>query len=132
MGQKLFNHDLLLKAIDDRRKSLDLDWCQVAKQSGVSRPVLSRIKRGQPFSIETASKLARWSGASLDACLPPPTVKGRDLPPTLVEIGTLLRNDPRLDFHQSAVVYDLVKISYRCFTHYQSQPANAKLSLEDS
>jgi hypothetical protein len=60
-----FNRAAFAAAVNMARQIRCLTWSQVAEQSGVSLPTLSRLNRGFVLSADTMARLVVW--AELDA-----------------------------------------------------------------
>ena len=97
-------------ALDRTRQSRNLNWKQVAAQSGVSASTLTRMAKGKRPDVDGMAALASWSGLSTDKF-----VRSEDryaAPEPLAMISTFLRADKNLSPTAAAALDELVKATY--------------------
>ncbi len=105
----VFDGEGFYQAVDAERLSRDLNWKQVAGQSGVSASTLTRIAQGKKPDVDSLSALISWSGLDSGAFI-------RSAKP--VDAGNfskslaLLRSDPHLTSESAAMLEDMLKAAY--------------------
>lgn len=112
----------LQEAILQRKNNGNLTWKQVADESGVSAPTLTRIMKGevQP-DTETVGKLARWLRLPVDRFYQTPGVRTRiiELPehatstPDIVEFH--LRADKNLSPKTAEALAEMFRLIYEAY-----------------
>jgi transcriptional regulator with XRE-family HTH domain len=97
-------------AIDSVRQARNLNWKQVAEQSGVSASTLTRMAQGKRPDVDGLAALAAWSGVEVDAYVRSSQEKPK--PEPLAQISTYLRSDKNLSPEAATALDELVKATY--------------------
>ena len=97
-------------AIDSVRQARELNWKQVANQSGVSASTLTRMAQGKRPDVDGLAALAAWSGLDVDAYVR--SSQQRPQPEPLALISTYLRSDKNLSPEAATALDELVKATY--------------------
>lgn len=66
MSRSEFRLEPFYQALDRERIARNLNWKQVAEQSGVSASTFSRMAQGKRPDVDSLSSLLTWSGLSAD------------------------------------------------------------------
>jgi transcriptional regulator with XRE-family HTH domain len=114
-GGPAYNTEELVDRLRAKRRSQELSLRDVADQTGVSVPTISRVLRGHVPERENLLRLARWVGLRID----PVTarhernrrVHGPDVD-TLQAVELHLRADRNLSGDDADALADLFKIAY--------------------
>jgi transcriptional regulator with XRE-family HTH domain len=114
-GQGLFDPEELGRQVAAKRRSQNLTLRQVAEQTGVSVPTLSRVERGDHLpDRQNLLRLANWVGMRLN-----PTAQQRRNravhrhdADTVEAVELHLRADRNLDGDDAAALTELFKIAY--------------------
>jgi len=104
-----FDAQAFYRAMDAERLSRDLNWKQVAKQSGVSASTLTRLAQGRKPDVDSMSALVSWSG--LDSCIFIKSEKPAEAS-TFSKSLALLRSDPNLQPEGAAMLEEMIKAAY--------------------
>lgn len=114
-----FDHAAFYAALDAQRSARRLCWKDVAEQSGVSQPVLTRIGQGNVPIIDNIAKLCVWMGMDIYTFLHLPTP---DVPlDTLTRIAQTLYADPRLDVEAAQAIDATVRLMYEQIVRLSSR-----------
>ena len=97
-------------ALDATRRSRNLNWKQVATQSGVSASTLTRMAQGRRPDVDGLAALASWSGLKADSFVRSDAEQGE--PEPLAMISTYLKSDPHLTPEAADALDQLVKATY--------------------
>ena len=97
-------------ALDATRRSRNLNWKQVAAQSGVSASTLTRMAQGRRPDVDGLAALASWSGLKADDFVRSDAEQGE--PEPLAMISTYLKSDPHLTPEAADALDQLVKATY--------------------
>ena len=97
-------------ALDATRQSRNLNWKQVAAQSGVSASTLTRMAQGRRPDVDGLAALASWSGLKADDFVRSDSDQGE--PEPLAMISTYLKSDPHLTPEAADALDQLVKATY--------------------
>ena len=97
-------------ALDATRRSRNLNWKQVAAQSGVSASTLTRMAQGRRPDVDGLAALASWSGLKADDFVRSDAHQGE--PEPLAMISTYLKSDPHLTPEAADALDQLVKATY--------------------
>lgn len=97
-------------ALDATRRSRNLNWKQVAAQSGVSASTLTRMAQGRRPDVDGLAALASWSGLKADDFVRSDADQGE--PEPLAMISTYLKSDPHLTPEAANALDQLVKATY--------------------
>ena len=97
-------------ALDATRRSRNLNWKQVAAQSGVSASTLTRMAQGRRPDVDGLAALSSWSGLKADDFVRSDAEQGE--PEPLAMISTYLKSDPHLTPESADALDQLVKATY--------------------
>ena len=97
-------------ALDATRRSRNLNWKQVAAQSGISASTLTRMAQGRRPDVDGLATLASWSGVKADDFVRSEAEQGEAEP--LAMISTYLKSDPHLTPEAADALDQLVKLTY--------------------
>ena len=98
------------QALDAARRAKNLNWKQVAAESGVSASTLTRMAQGRRPDVDGLAALASWSGLRADDYVRSDTE--RPEPEPLAMISTYLRSDKNLTAEAAAALDEVVKATY--------------------
>lgn len=98
------------EALDAARRAKNLNWKQVAAESGVSASTLTRMAQGRRPDVDGLAALASWSGLRADDYVRSDTE--RPEPEPLAMISTYLRSDKNLTAEAAAALDEVVKATY--------------------
>ena len=105
-----FDNQGFYDALDATRRSRNLNWKQVAAQSGVSASTLTRMAQGRRPDVDGLAALASWSGLKADDFVRSDADQGE--PEPLAMISTYLKSDPHLTPEAADALDQLVKATY--------------------
>ncbi len=97
-------------ALDATRRSRNLNWKQVAAQSGVGASTLTRMAQGRRPDVDGLAALASWSGLKADDFVR--SESRQNEPEPLAMISTYLKSDPHLTPEAADALDQLVKATY--------------------
>ena len=97
-------------ALDRTRQARNLNWKQVAAQSGVSASTLTRMANGKRPDVDGLAALASWAKLSTDDFVRSKTYQGS--PEPLAMISTYLMSDKNLSAESAAALDEVVKATY--------------------
>ena len=112
MGGKYgwFDNNGFYNALDRTRQARNLNWKQVAAQSGISASTLTRMAQGKRPDVDGMAALASWSGLNTDDFVR--SEARHTAPEPLAMISTYLRADKNLSPTAAAALDELVKATY--------------------
>jgi transcriptional regulator with XRE-family HTH domain len=106
-----FDSDGFYSALDAVRRARELNWKQVAAESGVSASTLTRMAQGARPDVDGLAALAAWSGLDADDYIR--SAEGeRPAPEPLAMISTYLRSDRNLTPEAATALDELIKATY--------------------
>jgi transcriptional regulator with XRE-family HTH domain len=105
-----FDAQMFYEALDAVRQARDLNWKQVAAESGVSASTLTRMAQGKRPDVDGLAALVAWAGLDADAYLR--SDEARPEPEPLAQISTYLRSDKNLSPEAATALDELVKATY--------------------
>ena len=105
-----FDSNALYEALDATRQARNLNWKQVAAQSGVSASTLTRMAQGKRPDVDGLAALASWSGLRTDDFVR--SKAQQSAPEPLAMISTYLRSDKNLTPEAAAALDAVVKATY--------------------
>jgi transcriptional regulator with XRE-family HTH domain len=110
MKRGWFDTEAFYGALDAARQARDLNWKQVAGQSGVSASTLTRMAQGKRPDVDGLAALAAWSGLDTDDF-----VRAEDRPAAepLAQISTYLRSDKNLSPESADALDNLIRVAYQ-------------------
>ncbi len=105
-----FDSNAFYEALDSTRQARNLNWKQVAAQSGVSASTLTRMAQGKRPDVDGLAALVSWSGLRSDDFV---RSRGQETgPEPLAMISTYLRSDRNLTPEAAAALDQVVKATY--------------------
>lgn len=111
----------LYAALDAERQARGLSWRSLARETGVSPSLLSRIGDGMRPDADGFVTLVRWLNIPAEAFIIGAGDRPRqDRPDLMTELAVLLRARPELDDPTIDCIEDLVRATIR---HAQAQGA---------
>lgn len=105
-----FDNEGFYNALDGARQARDLNWKQVAEESGVSASSLTRMAQGKRPDVDGLAALVAWSGLQADDYVR--SEVERPGPEPLAMISTYLRSDKNLSTEAATAIDELVKATY--------------------
>lgn len=105
-----FDSGALYQALDATRQARNLNWKQVAAQSGVSASTLTRMAQGRRPDVDGLAALTSWSGLQADDFVRSESKRSEAEP--LARISTYLRCDKNLTAEAAAALDAVVKATY--------------------
>ena len=112
MSKTEFRGQAFYSALDSARQARDLNWKEVAAQSGVSASTLSRMAQGKRPDVDSLAALVRWSGLSADRFVGDEPSRQGELE-SLSHITTLLHSDPNLSADGRDTMIDMITAAYK-------------------
>ena len=105
-----FDNQGFYTALDRTRQAKNLNWKEVAAQSGVSASTLTRMAQGKRPDVDGLAALAAWAKLSTDDYVRSRAQEGT--PEPLAMISTYLRSDKNLTAEAAAALDEVVKATY--------------------
>jgi transcriptional regulator with XRE-family HTH domain len=105
----VFDGQGFYQAIDAERSSRNLNWKQVAEQSGVSASTLTRLAQDKKPDVDSLAALIAWSGLDSDDFI---RSTSRTDAGNFSKSIALLRSDPNLSQDSAAMLEDMLKAAY--------------------
>jgi transcriptional regulator with XRE-family HTH domain len=105
-----FDADAFHAALDAVRRAKELNWKEVAAQSGVSASTLTRMAQGKRPDVDGLAALVTWSGLDADDYVR--SDEDRPQAEPLAMISTYLRSDRNLSPESARALDELVKATY--------------------
>ena len=106
-----FDSDAFHSALDAVRRARDLNWKEVAAQSGVSASTLTRMAQGKRPDVDGLAALVAWSGLDAGDYVRSDEAERPEAEP-LAMISTYLRSDRNLSPEAARALDELVKATY--------------------
>jgi transcriptional regulator with XRE-family HTH domain len=106
-----FDSDGFYFALDAVRQARELNWKQVAAQSGVSASTLTRMAQGKRPDVDGLAALGAWSGLKTDDYVRSEE-EDRPAGEPLAMISTYLRSDRNLTPEAATALDELIKATY--------------------
>lgn len=106
-----FDSDGFYAALDSVRRARELNWKQVAAQSGVSASTLTRMAQGKRPDVDGLAALVAWSGLDADDYVRSDEAE-RPAAEPLAMISTYLRSDRNLTPEAATALDELIKVTY--------------------
>ena len=112
MDRKLgwFDTKGFYEALDATRQAKNLNWKQVAGDSGVSASTLTRMAQGKRPDVDGLAALVSWSGLKTDDFIR--SEAKQEEPEPLAMISTYLRADKNLSPAAAAALDEVVRATY--------------------
>lgn len=105
-----FDASAFYEALDAVRVSRQINWKQIAAESGVSASTLTRMAQGKRPDVDGLAALSAWSGLATDDYVR--TQGTRPNPEPIAMISTYLRSDKNLTPEAAGALDELLKASY--------------------
>ena len=105
-----FDNEGFYTALNRTRQARNLNWKEVAAQSGVSASTLTRMAQGKRPDVDGLAALASWAKLSTDDYVRSRSEEGT--PEPLAMISTYLRSDKNLTAEAAAALDEVVKATY--------------------
>jgi len=99
-------------ALDVTRKARDLNWKQVAGESGVSASTLTRMAQGKRPDVDGLAALCAWSGLDADNFVRSTREHPAEAEP-LAMVSTYLRSDPNLTPEAADALDEVIRVTYK-------------------
>jgi transcriptional regulator with XRE-family HTH domain len=100
-------------AIDSQRKAREMNWKEVAADSGVHASTLTRMAQGKRPDVDGLAALLKWSGLKADDFIPKGKKTRRAEP--LAQITAYLRADRNLSPASAAALEQIIQVAYERF-----------------
>ena len=107
-ARKSFDVIAFHAALDSQRVAKNLNWQNVAEQSGVPASTLCRMGQAQGPSTDNLALLLAWSGLGVASFIP-----NSSTPEPLAIITGALRADPNLSPENAQVLEEIIKVAYQ-------------------
>lgn len=121
MRKGWFDLEAFHGALDAVRQARDLNWKQVASETGVSASTLTRMAQGKRPDVDGLAALSSWSALDADDFIRSEGgKKGR--PETLGMISSYLRSDRNLTPQAAAALEEVIKVTYSQLRSRSDQP----------
>ena len=120
MPRTEFRGEAFFAALDSARTARQLNWKQVAEQSGVSASTLTRMAQGKRPDVDSLAALVQWSGLSADPFVAPGA--GATNAEPLSQITSLLYSDNSLSEDSRETMIEMIGAAYaRSRRSYQQE-----------
>jgi transcriptional regulator with XRE-family HTH domain len=106
-----FDSNAFYSALNGVRQARELNWKQVAAQSGVSASTLTRMAQGARPDVDGLAALVAWSGLDADDYVRSEEGERPEAEP-LAMISTYLRSDRNLSPEAATALDELIKATY--------------------
>jgi len=110
---KEFDCDAFYEAINTTREVRNLNWKQVAGETGVGASTLTRMSQGKRPDADSLAFLAAWSGLN-PASFVTGNIKPSN-PEPLVMLASSLKSDPSLLENGAEALEEIFKTAYKQF-----------------
>ena len=105
-----FDSSGFYEALNATRRARNLNWKQVAAESGVSASTLTRMAQGKRPDVDGLAALTSWSGLKSDEFVRSGTRQTE--PETLAVISSYLRSDKDLSPTAAAALDQIIEAAY--------------------
>jgi len=114
MAEKLgtFDAQAFYEALDATRQAKELNWKDIASESGVSASTLTRMAQGKRPDVDSLAALVVWSGLKSEEYLVS-TTKRRSSAEPLAAISTYLRADKNLSPASVDALTQIINAAYK-------------------
>jgi transcriptional regulator with XRE-family HTH domain len=106
-----FDVAALHSALDSERLARNLNWKDIAAESGVSASTLTRLSQGKRPDVDSLAALTRWLGLPADQFMGT-RVRAFGAASPLTQISTIIREDPNLNTDAAAALEEMIKATY--------------------
>lgn len=107
-----FSAEAFYAALDSVRQTRNLNWKDVAKQSGVGASTLTRMAQGKRPDADGLTALLAWSNLDIENYMSPSDRTYVKESAPLAMISTLLRSDKNLNDEASTALDQIIKVTY--------------------
>lgn len=118
MSKVEFQLEPFFQALDRERLARDLNWKQVAEQSGVSASTLSRMSQGKRPDVDSLSLLLNWSGLGADNFIGGNRKLSSSRAEPLHQITSVLHSDRNLSDDGRETMIDMITAAYMRLTKH--------------
>jgi len=108
--QTRFDTEAFFSALNSVRAKRELNWREVALQSGVAPSTLSRLSQGRNPDVNGLASLLVWSGLKAEMFVEGHSKATVD---PLFQITSLIRKDRALGKNSAKIMEDLVTSAYK-------------------
>ena len=105
-----FDHRGFFRALDAVRLTRDLNWKQVAEQTGIAASTLTRLAQGRRPDVNSLAVLTRWAGLDADRYVRPEPPDRERLP--IETLVTHLSADPQLSDSAARALQAIILTAY--------------------
>jgi transcriptional regulator with XRE-family HTH domain len=109
MSKSEFKGDAFFAALESTRSARQMNWKQVAQESGVSASTLTRMAQGKRPDVDSLAALVQWSGLSVDPFV---GIEGKASSEPLSQITSLLYSDATLSDESRETMVDMLAAAY--------------------
>src|SRR6266511_5473236 len=124
-----FDASAFYEALDAVRQARELNWKQIAAQSGVSASTLTRMAQGKRPDVNGLAALIAWSGLDADDYVRSST-EGLPEPEPLAMISTYLRSDRNLTPEAATALDELIKATYERLRTKDSRQGDTAMGVQ--
>jgi transcriptional regulator with XRE-family HTH domain len=110
VDDKGFDGDAFYRALEVTVNARNMNWKQVAAETGVGASTLARMAQGRKPDAASLAALSAWAGINPSDFVNS-SFKARH-PEALAQISMLLRSDPNLDNRAAETVEAIVHAAY--------------------
>src|SRR5947209_16824710 len=107
---KGFDGDAFYRALEATVVARSKSWKQVAAETGISAPTLTRMAQGRKPDAASLAALSAWAGLNPSDFVQASYKASRR--EALAQISTLLRSDPNLDTEAAEAMDAIVRAAY--------------------
>jgi transcriptional regulator with XRE-family HTH domain len=111
MKNESFDANAFFSALNAQRISRNLNWKEVAKESGVSASTLTRMGQGKRPDVDSLAALANWSGLEIENFIRKSDNAKNNAEP-LALIFSYLHADRNLTEEGAIALEELIKATY--------------------
>jgi transcriptional regulator with XRE-family HTH domain len=104
--------ETLYAALDQRRRSLDLSWRQVAAQASVSPSTLTRLGQGKRPDVQGLAALVSWLEVSPETFLRGNSRPAHESQDFLTVVSAHLRARKELSSKSAAALESIIRAAY--------------------
>jgi transcriptional regulator with XRE-family HTH domain len=105
-----FDASAFFSALDAQRVAKQMNWKEVASQSGVSASTLTRMAQGRRPDVDSLAALIAWSGLDMDNFIYEKEAENHAEP--LAMISSYLHADRNLTEEGAIALEELIKATY--------------------
>ena len=110
VDDKGFDGDAFYRAVEATVVAREMNWKQVASETGISASTLTRMAQGKKPDAGSLAALSAWAGLNpSDFVNASYKIYSKE---ALSQISTLLRSDPNLDTQAAETVEAIVRAAY--------------------